>query len=404
MKTFDASRFYFQDPEKGILRTPEPLAQEVIQKIPEYIFESSTTTFLDPACGRGTFLEVIAKKLKGYGHSWENITSRIFGIDIDPFSGIKQAQYFFGPKNIIVQDFLEMNLPTDWPKEFSIGLTNPPYGGGTNWKLHLDFLDKLYSLCSDQIVLVHPSNQFICPEEVNNKTLQKINEKIEEKLEEIVLFNGNPVFVIGKHFPISITYINKLKIGKGILVRNEITGKTSSVDSISKINLFNEYTHIPSIKSKVKSKMEFSLEERLKNKRGKGERGQILGNYIINIDSLVGATNDTSRNTMWKESFFTFIGKNQGVKTRQEISEPHTYWFEFSTRLEADNFLKYIKTDFARFCLSLMKTDKHVNSKMWIVPFMDFSQEWTEDKLYSYFGITKEEQEFIKEIIPPYYD
>ena len=61
--------------------------------------------------------------------------------------------------------------------------------------------------------------------------------------------------------------------------------------------------------------------------------------------------------------------------------------------LSADNFLKYIKTDFARFCLSLMKTDKHVNSKMWIVPFMDFSQEWTEDKLYSYFGITKEEQE-----------
>jgi hypothetical protein len=107
---------------------------------------------------------------------------------------------------------------------------------------------------------------------------------------------------------------------------------------------------------------------------------------------------------MWKESFFTFIGKNQGVKTRQEISEPHTYWFEFSTRLEADNFLKYIKTDFARFCLSLMKTDKHVNSKMWIVPFMDFSQEWTDEKLYAHFQISEEEQSFIKEIIPPYYD
>jgi hypothetical protein len=131
MKTFDSSRFFYQNSDKGIVRTPEELAQEMISNIPEYIFESSTTTFLDPACGRGTFLIQITKKLKGYGHSWENITSRIFGIDIDPFSGIKQAQYILGSKNIIVQDFLEMSLPSNWPKEFDVIVSNPPYGGGS---------------------------------------------------------------------------------------------------------------------------------------------------------------------------------------------------------------------------------------------------------------------------------
>ena len=110
MKTFDSSRFFYQNSGKGIVRTPEELAQEMISKIPEYIFESSTTNFLDPACGRGTFLIQITKKLKSYGHSWENITSRIFGIDIDPFSGIKKSQYLLGSENIIVKDFLHNRL------------------------------------------------------------------------------------------------------------------------------------------------------------------------------------------------------------------------------------------------------------------------------------------------------
>ena len=112
MKTFDSNQFFYQDSDKGIIRTPGELAREIIYNIPEYIFKSSTTTFLDPACGRGTFLEVIAKRLKGYGHSRENIISRIFGIDIDPIkSGINEAKYIFSPENIIVQDFLEMSFP-----------------------------------------------------------------------------------------------------------------------------------------------------------------------------------------------------------------------------------------------------------------------------------------------------
>ena len=35
---------------------------------------------------------------------------------------------------------------------------------------------------------------------------------------------------------------------------------------------------------------------------------------------------------------------------------------------------------------------------------MDFTQEWTDERLYKHFNITEEEQAFIKEIIPPYYD
>jgi hypothetical protein len=41
---------------------------------------------------------------------------------------------------------------------------------------------------------------------------------------------------------------------------------------------------------------------------------------------------------------------------------------------------------------------------MKLIPWMDFTQEWNDEKLYSHFGITKEEQAFIKQVIPPFYD
>jgi hypothetical protein len=44
------------------------------------------------------------------------------------------------------------------------------------------------------------------------------------------------------------------------------------------------------------------------------------------------------------------------------------------------------------------------NGELKAVPWMDFTQEWTDEKLYAHFNITEEEQSFIKEVIPPYYD
>ena len=52
--------------------------------------------------------------------------------------------------------------------------------------------------------------------------------------------------------------------------------------------------------------------------------------------------------------------------------------------------------------LSTDKRDQHI--KFTSLPWMDFTQEWTDERLYKHFNITEEEQAFIKEVIPPYYD
>ena len=55
-------------------------------------------------------------------------------------------------------------------------------------------------------------------------------------------------------------------------------------------------------------------------------------------------------------------------------------------------------------CFAINKTTQKVTTGLNSIPWMDFTQEWTDEKLYKHFNITEEEQAFIKKIIPPYYD
>ena len=59
----------------------DALANEIVAKIPEKHFVSKTDTFLDPAFAGGQLLKAVARRLNKYGHSIENIRSRLFGYE-----------------------------------------------------------------------------------------------------------------------------------------------------------------------------------------------------------------------------------------------------------------------------------------------------------------------------------
>ena len=60
---------------------PVELVREIVYNLPEELFQSDKTTFLDPAMGKGDYLVGIAQRLKEYGHSKENILSRLYGFE-----------------------------------------------------------------------------------------------------------------------------------------------------------------------------------------------------------------------------------------------------------------------------------------------------------------------------------
>jgi hypothetical protein len=304
---------------------------------------------------------------------------------------------YIGSKNPL--SYLEMNLTS----QFDIILGNPPYGGTLVQNIHLNFLERCVKISREQVIFVHPSTQYLSK---GNKEAERINSEIEQYLQSVTLFNGSAVFGIDKHMPLCITHVNKNKKDDGFVIENEMVGTSKKLDSIGRINIFNDYENFPSIKDKVVSKMienkMSSIESKVKSK-GKKSKTPILkspgGSYFIRIEVFTGGINKT-RLGMWKNDFFTNVGKNREVESTG-AGKPPTHWLEFNTLEEAENCLEFLRTDFARFCLAILKIDKNLRSRQHYIPYMDFSQQWNDKKLYRYFSINKEEQKFISRVILP---
>lgn len=75
---------------------------------------------------------------------------------------------------------------------------------------------------------------------------------------------------------------------------------------------------------------------------------------------------------------------------------------EYDTKEEAENVCSYIKTNFFRFLVSLMKNTQNAYKKVYqFVPLQDFSHPWTDAMLYEKYGLTDEEIAFIESMIRP---
>ena len=103
-----------------------------------------------------------------------------------------------------------------------------------------------------------------------------------------------------------------------------------------------------------------------------------------------GPKQGVRRVTLPKKHFF--------ILEKDEItSETYTVLDTFSSRKDAERFVKFLQTDFARYLLGLRKITQHIPKDRWAwVPYMDPKQEWTDEKLFSYFNLSKPEIENIK--------
>lgn len=63
---------------------------------------------------------------------------------------------------------------------------------------------------------------------------------------------------------------------------------------------------------------------------------------------------------------------------------------------------QYLSTKFSRFMISIRKNTQDFNqSKARFVPALDFSVEWTDEKLYRYFNLNQEEIDTIEGHVKP---
>jgi len=99
-----------------------------------------------------------------------------------------------------------------------------------------------------------------------------------------------------------------------------------------------------------------------------------------------------------KEDWLTpFIGSSNSCCT-----ETYLLIGPFNKKSEAENLISYTQTKFFHFMLALIKISQNTMKGAYqFVPMQDFSESWTDEKLYKKYGLTKDEIAFIESMVRP---
>lgn len=133
------------------------IINEKLNYIPNYIWESKTTTFCDLQMAGGQYIKEIVNKLREFGHSDENIKSRIFGFSENEF----YLAVIQGDSSLIGV-FKVYNENIDM--KFDVIVGNPPYqddnGASTSKAIWPQFVKKSMSLLNNDgyLCYIHPSS------------------------------------------------------------------------------------------------------------------------------------------------------------------------------------------------------------------------------------------------------
>ena len=67
---------------------------------------------------------------------------------------------------------------------------------------------------------------------------------------------------------------------------------------------------------------------------------------------------------------------------------------------QAKNLIKYMKTNFFRFMMSLVKNTQNITKGVFVfVPKLNMDEEWTDEKLYKKYKLKQDEIDFIATIV-----
>lgn len=272
--------------------------------------------------------------------------------------------------------------------KFDLVFSNPPYNGNVDLKI----LQELKPHCKEMVV-VHPSTWLI---DLKGKSKLYNDFKSDLKLKSVELFNGNPVFDIGLFVPCAITHIDAEHEGN---IDVKFFEDEYSVEHISQITKFGKDwdTIVKPFMDKISAYV--AENGNVWDKRvdvSKEEEGK----FYVQLAGIRGNW-DKSHLKMVRDDFYTITIGND---TDKGIRAPSMTTYQFENISSQENFLQYLTSDFARFTLGLLKISQNNHrGEMALIPWMDFSQEWNDEKLYSFFEIDQVTQDYIRNFLPDYY-
>lgn len=310
---------------------------------------------------------------------------------------------FLNMKN---EEILEMNNG----KKFDIILSNPPYNNG----LGNTFLEK-YLHIGNKIITIQPLSWLIAKQQK-----QKITKIIDKNCDVYIdQLNGIKEFTdAGLIGDIAIQYINTQLKGK-IRIYGKEYDKCSDIKQWSSNDSLETFIgHLGEVNN--------SLWDNIKGTThwDKGYESNPNNEWwCIKIQKIRGNVN-RNKNEKQSPDFYTLISNNEEFiklnkgqykklkETPNKRGNLDFLYFAFNTEQELNNFIRYIKTDFVRACLMLVKNGANLHrGEMRYIPWFDFSDELftkspkeIDDWLFKKYNISNEIRKHIEEILPDYYN
>lgn len=200
---------------------------------------------------------------------------------------------------------------------------------------------------------------------------------------------------------------------RGLLEKNNDTfiRFNEAIPIIRKIASFSE----PTFDSLVSPQTPFGIVSSFKNYKDIYFDGA-LSIYTVNGKKFID--NDVvTKNRQWLDSYKVYISKSYGERgsypyrflAKPFIGEPNSCCTQtylmiggFDSKKTCDNVISYIHTRFFRFCIMQKKNTQDAMRGVYsFVPIQDFTEEWTDEKLYAKYNLTNEEINFIESMVRP---
>ena len=438
--------------------TPPELANKMLDLLPQELFQSPNTTFLDPFTKSGVFLREIVKRLdkgleklipdrqeridhilqkqvfgiKNIKHTWVNGKCK--------YCGASQAVYDRGSE---AEQYAYMFIHTDNPKQFfpnmkfDVIVGNPPYhlsdGGqaASSKPLYNQFVEQAIKLNPRYFSIIIPARWYAGGKGLDSfrSTMLKNN-----RIRKLVDYNNSADCFPGVNIAGGVCYFLWDREHQGVC---EITNYSQLQAGPSESRSLNEYPilvrsntaiHIirkvlaisrKTMDKTVQSYSYFSIRsyERgsdqkqkandviLLSSQGKGffdihrieDKNNILSKYKVIITyAMSGGNKPTSQGD------FQVISSLQILSPNEVCTETYLILGVFDNKKDAEHMCSYVSTMAFRFLLLQALTSIHITKDSFLfVPLQDFSHPWTDEMLYKKYGLTEEEIAFIESMIRP---
>jgi site-specific DNA-methyltransferase (adenine-specific) len=475
--------------------TPPKLANEILDLLPQSLWNNKDAKFLDPCSKTGVFLREIAKRLlKGLEKEIPNLHDRInhifkkqlYGIAITEltahltrrsvycskhaagkysvcdvfdddtgnilfnrtehewkdgkcmFCGANQDNYDRGGElETHAYQFIHTeNAEEFFNMKFDVIVGNPPYQlkdggfGDSAAPIYHKFIHQAKKLNPRYLSMIVPARWYsggkgldeFRDEMLNDSRLSEIHDFPETK----DCFPGLNIRGGVCYFIWDSTHKGDCKISthKG----NNITSITERPLLEPETNIFIRYNEAISILHKVRKLKEKTIEKIVSSRKPFGlatnfsdYKKEQSNNYPIKLyrfgesGYVKESQLKTADNLIKRYKIFIAKASPGGdyyphqVFSKPILGEPNTCCTEtyivigpFPDKKMTNNVIHYISTRFFRFMVLLIKNTQDVPKKVYsFVPMQDFSEPWTDERLYKKYGLTQDEIAFIESMIRP---